>query len=127
MLTTEMKVPHGMVILRTDLVASKDDIVEWDGNPWRIVFDASENKLVYNDEVFNPVYTTNQKTGILNIGMGPDWLLSVEGPSQTVSAFKFQTANYFYGQDYLQWNLYSINDICCLGVVKVEQKVHGDL
>tara|TARA_B100002019_G_scaffold292532_1_gene316001 strand:+ start:8370 stop:9842 length:1473 start_codon:yes stop_codon:yes gene_type:complete len=63
----------------TDLVASKDDIVEWDGNQWRIVFDASENKLVYNDEVLTTVYTTNLKTGIQYRWDGSDWLLSVEG------------------------------------------------
>ena len=63
----------------TDLVASKDDIIEWDGNQWQIVFDASENKLIYNDEVEKVVYVTNLKTGIQYRWDGTDWLLSVEG------------------------------------------------
>jgi len=62
-----------------DLVASKDDIIEWDGTRWRIVFDASENKLVYNDEVKQVVYVTNLKTGIQYRWDGEDWLLAVEG------------------------------------------------
>ena len=63
----------------SDLVAGKDDIVEWDGNQWRVVFDASENKLIYNDEIQKIIYVTNLKTGIQYRWDGNDWLLSVEG------------------------------------------------
>ena len=57
----------------SDFVASANDIIEWDGQRWWIVFDAD---LHYNDEA---VYTTNLNTGIQYKYDGTEWLLSYEG------------------------------------------------
>ena len=54
-----------------DLVAKRNDIVEWDGQSWVIVFDASTVSAV--------TYTTNLNTGIQYRWDGDEWLLSVEG------------------------------------------------
>ena len=63
----------------TDFVASSNDIIEWDGTAWQIVFDASADKLIYNDEVITTLYTTNLNTGIQYYWDGDQWLLSVDG------------------------------------------------
>ena len=57
----------------TDFVASANDIIEWDGRRWWIVFDAD---LHDNSEI---VYTTNLNTGIQYKYDGTEWLLSYEG------------------------------------------------
>ena len=54
-----------------DLVAKRNDIVEWNGIKWEVVFTASTTKEV--------TYTTNLKTGIQYRWDGEEWLLSVEG------------------------------------------------
>ncbi len=54
-----------------DLVAKRNDIVEWDGNSWVIVFDAST--------VTEVTYTTNLNTGVQYRWDGEEWLLSIEG------------------------------------------------
>ena len=55
----------------TDFVANADDIVEWDGNRWHIVFDASEA-----DEV---IFVTNLNTNTQYRYADGSWLLSVDG------------------------------------------------
>lgn len=55
----------------SDFVASENDIIEWDGTKWIIVFDASESDAT--------VYTTNLNTGIQYRWNGIEWLLSIEG------------------------------------------------
>ena len=55
-----------------DLVAGENDIVEWDGNEWRIVFDASAN----TDQV---IYTANLNTGSQYRWTGEFWTKSFEG------------------------------------------------
>ena len=55
----------------TDFVADENDIVEWDGTKWSIVFDASESNDV--------VYTSNLNTGIQYKWDGEYWVRSYEG------------------------------------------------
>ncbi len=55
----------------TDFVAEQNDIVEWDGSNWQIVFDASAATSV--------VYTTNLNTGIQYKYINNEWILSYEG------------------------------------------------
>ena len=55
----------------SDFSASANDIVEWDGSRWHIVFDASVN----SDEAF----TTNLNTLIQYKWTGAQWVLAYEG------------------------------------------------
>lgn len=55
----------------TDFVASENDIIEWDGLQWHIVFDASAT----DDEVF----VTNLNTQTQYKWTGSEWILSYEG------------------------------------------------
>ena len=61
-----------------DLVASANDIVEWNGTNWQIIFDASANPDP-GDSTFTPTYITNLKTGIQYKWNGSEWILSFEG------------------------------------------------
>jgi len=58
----------------SDFVASENDIVEWDGSKWNIVFDADVDLSIYGT-----VYTTNLTTGVQYKFNGEEWLLSFEG------------------------------------------------
>ena len=55
----------------TDFIASANDIVEWSGTAWQIVFDAS----AYTGNA----YTTNLNTGIQYKWNDGEWILSFEG------------------------------------------------
>ena len=55
----------------TPLIANANDIVEWDGSKWNIVFDASA--------ITEVVYTTNLNTGIQYRYKNGEWLLSIDG------------------------------------------------
>lgn len=55
----------------SDFVASENDIVEWDGNNWNIVFDASETTTI--------TYVTNLNTLKQYRWDGENWLLSIDG------------------------------------------------
>jgi hypothetical protein len=55
----------------SDLIANANDIIEWSGTGWEIVFDASDNN--------NVIYTTNLNTGVQYRWDGEDWLQSVDG------------------------------------------------
>ena len=55
----------------SDFVAGENDIIEWNGSAWNIVFDASETTEI--------IYTTNLNTGIQYRWNGSEWLLSIEG------------------------------------------------
>jgi len=55
----------------TDFLADKNDIIEWTGSEWQIVFNASETTDI--------TLTTNLNTGIQYRWDGEEWLLSVEG------------------------------------------------
>ena len=55
----------------TDFVAGDNDIIEYDGANWHIVFDASANPQT--------IYTTNLNTGIQYKWDNQEWLLSFEG------------------------------------------------
>jgi len=61
----------------SDFVAGANDIVEWNGNSWRIVFDSSENNI--DDSAYTPIYTTNINTSTQYRWNGNEWLLSVDG------------------------------------------------
>jgi hypothetical protein len=63
----------------TDFIAGANDIVEWDGANWHIVFDASQNLITETEEIVETLYTTNLTTGIQYYWNGEQWLLSVEG------------------------------------------------
>jgi hypothetical protein len=55
----------------TGLVASINDIVEWDGAKWNIIFDASETTTT--------TYTTNLNTQTQYRYSNNEWLLSIDG------------------------------------------------
>ena len=55
----------------SDFIAGENDIVEWDGSRWHVVFDASEST--------NTIYTTNLNTGIQYKWDSGEWILSFEG------------------------------------------------
>ena len=55
----------------TNLVADINDIIEWDGNNWNIVFDASETTAT--------TYTTNLNTSVQYRFANGEWLLSIDG------------------------------------------------
>jgi hypothetical protein len=55
----------------TDFAAFANDIVEWDGNRWHIVFDASATSTT--------TYTTNLNTGTQYKWEQGEWVLSYEG------------------------------------------------
>lgn len=57
-----------------DFLANANDIIEWDGNQWIIVFDADVDMSIYGT-----VYTTNLNTGKQYRFDGQDWLLSIDG------------------------------------------------
>jgi len=55
----------------TGIIASANDIIEWDGNKWNVVFDASSATSV--------TYTTNLNTSVQYRFSEGEWLLSVDG------------------------------------------------
>jgi hypothetical protein len=55
----------------SDFAAFANDIVEWDGSRWHIVFDASATSTV--------TYTTNLNTGTQYKWQDKEWVLSFEG------------------------------------------------
>ena len=55
----------------SDFVAEQNDIIEWDGSAWHVVFDASAATQV--------TYTTNLNTGIQYKYINNEWILSYEG------------------------------------------------
>lgn len=57
----------------TDFIAEENDIVEWSGSKWYVVFDASQHTGT------DPVFVTNLNTGIQYKYNGTEWLLSYEG------------------------------------------------
>ena len=62
----------------TDFVAGANDIIEYDGANWHIVFEAGNDYLPYNDETITTLYTTNLNTGVQYYWDGEQWLLSVD-------------------------------------------------
>ena len=58
----------------TDFVAQANDIIEWDGSKWHVVFDASAN-----DSSTDVVYITNLTTSKQYRWNNTEWLLSVDG------------------------------------------------
>jgi len=63
----------------TDFVAGANDIIEWTGSEWSVVFDASANA---SDNV---VYVTNLNTGVQYKYVDAEWVLSFEGEYQNGS------------------------------------------
>ena len=62
----------------SDFVAQANDIIEWNGTQWNILFDASANAN-FNDSTVTTIYTTNLNTGVQYKWNGDSWLLSFEG------------------------------------------------
>ena len=60
----------------TDFVAGENDIVEWSGTAWSVVFDAS------TDPGTATKYVTNLNTGVQYRWTGTEWILSFEGEYQ---------------------------------------------
>jgi hypothetical protein len=60
-----------------DFLASENDIIEWDGNNWSIVFDSSERT--------DPVFTTNLNTRVQYMWTGSEWIESINGDYPTGS------------------------------------------
>jgi len=56
----------------TDFVANANDIIEWNGTNWSVVFDSQNS----TDSV---IYTTNLNTGVQYKWEKGDWLLAYEG------------------------------------------------
>jgi len=54
-----------------DFIASENDIVEWDGTKWNIVFDASSAE--------ETIYVTNLRTGIQYKFENGEWINSIDG------------------------------------------------
>jgi hypothetical protein len=63
----------------SEFIAGANDIVEWDGNRWHIVFDASANLITATNETVETLYITNLNTGVQYYWDREDWLLSVDG------------------------------------------------
>ena len=61
-----------------DLVAQTNDIIEWNGTQWNVLFDASANANS-DDSTVTTIYTTNLNTGVQYKWNGATWLLSFEG------------------------------------------------
>ncbi len=61
-----------------DFVAEANDIIEWNGTDWTVIFNASANNLD-DSTVFTPTYVTNLNTGIQYKWDGTQWILSFEG------------------------------------------------
>jgi len=58
----------------SDFVATANDIIEWTGTEWQVVFDSTDN-----DSSVTPVYTTNLNTGVQYKFENSEWRLSFEG------------------------------------------------
>jgi len=56
----------------TDFVAGANDIVEWNGSSWNVIFDSSEH-------TGDVVYVTNLNTNIQYKFINNQWILSYEG------------------------------------------------
>lgn len=62
-----------------DLIAGKNDIIEWDGEAWHVVYDASEYTATYTNEIHRSVFVSNLRTGVQYKFADDEWLLSIEG------------------------------------------------
>ena len=62
----------------TDFVGQANDIIEWNGTMWNILFDASSNANS-EDSTVTAIFTTNLNTGVQYKWNGDSWLLSFEG------------------------------------------------
>ena len=61
-----------------DFIAKKNDIIEWDGECWVIVYDAASRTCTYTNEKIETVYVSNLNTGTQYKYDG-QWLLSIDG------------------------------------------------
>ena len=56
----------------SDFIAEENDIIEWDGTKWNIVFDASDSR----DQM---IYQSNYRSGTQYVWNGTNWAKSFEG------------------------------------------------
>lgn len=59
--------------------AGKNDIIEWDGSSWNIVYDASQNLCNYENSYEHILYTSNLNTGTQYKFQNGEWVLSIDG------------------------------------------------
>jgi hypothetical protein len=59
----------------SDFIADSNDIIEWDGSKWVVVFDASDHDKNQGE----PIYTTNMRTGVQYVYEGSVWSRAFEG------------------------------------------------
>ena len=62
-----------------DLIAEENDILEWDGEAWHIIYDASEHLATYTNEIYPIIFVSNLKTNIQYKFSNDEWLLSIDG------------------------------------------------
>lgn len=62
-----------------DFIANANDIIEWDGEQWIVVYDSVNHLCVYSNEVIETVYVSNLNTGVQYKFMNNEWLLSIDG------------------------------------------------
>ena len=62
-----------------DLIAEENDIIEWDGEAWHIVYDASMYLATYTNEIHRTIFVSNLKTGVQYKFSNDEWLLSIDG------------------------------------------------
>ena len=55
-----------------DFYAKENDIIEWDGSQWTVIFEAAQN----DDQI---IYQTNIYTGVQYKWNGISWVKSFEG------------------------------------------------
>lgn len=63
----------------SDFVAEENDIIEWDGSDWHIIYDASERLAVFSNTIMTTVYVSNLKSGKQYKFTEGEWLLSIDG------------------------------------------------
>ena len=56
----------------SDLIAKANDIIEWDGTSWNIIFNAGQHQA-------QMIWQTNIYTGVQYLWNGVQWMKSFEG------------------------------------------------
>jgi hypothetical protein len=62
-----------------DFIAQENDIIEWNGSKWHIIFSAADHLTVDSQDPVAPVYQTNIYTGVQYKWDGFAWTKSFEG------------------------------------------------
>lgn len=62
-----------------DFIANTNDIIEWTGEEWVVVFDSVKSELVYSNQIVSSVHVSNLKTLTQYTFFENEWLLSIDG------------------------------------------------